>query len=144
MSILRDVLLVGFTGITAAAATVTASSLDYFNKDRELDIKMINIAFGILREDPSKSGVTAARGWAVDVISQSSGIPIPDAAKKELERQKLPIQEGIVSAIGLANSTEIGRMRVRRLLDRIDQLEDVQLQGKKEPEPKVEPVEPKK
>ncbi len=58
-------------------------------KNREVDVQMLQIALGILREDPSQSRIKAARGWAVDVINESAPIKIPSKAREELVSERL-------------------------------------------------------
>ncbi len=53
-------------------------------KDRELDVKVLEIGLGILREDPTKSQLAAARGWAVDVINDGTRVTMNPEVKKEL------------------------------------------------------------
>ena len=67
-----------------AGATLGIGAFGYFNKNRDLDIKMIEIALGILREDPEKSKITATREWAVDLLDQYSGTPLNALARAEL------------------------------------------------------------
>src|SRR5262245_17235027 len=53
-------------------------------KNREMNIKMVEISLAILREDPEKSKIKAAREWAVDLIDHHSEVPIPPDARKAL------------------------------------------------------------
>lgn len=63
---------IGLAGIViGAASTVAVGGLEYYAKDREMDIRMIEIALDILREKP-ESEIRAAREWAVDLIDSHS------------------------------------------------------------------------
>lgn len=71
--------------------TVSVGAFGFFNKNRDLDIKMIEIALGILREDPKESNITAAREWAVSLLDRYSGEPLSEAARSELLDRPLEI-----------------------------------------------------
>lgn len=76
-------------GLSAAIGAVggpyLTSRVDYFTRNREMDIKMVEIAVGILRADNKKEpGVAPARAWAADVIDRYSQIPLPPEARKSL------------------------------------------------------------
>jgi hypothetical protein len=62
-----------------------------FQKNRELDIKMIELGVGILRAGPQETGMTAAREWAIDLIQEYSGLKFSDAARTELLKNALPV-----------------------------------------------------
>lgn len=65
------------TAVIGAAAGVIAalvtSAFTYASRDRELSIRLVEIGIGILRDDPEKSGVSAARRWATTIIGKNSG-----------------------------------------------------------------------
>ncbi len=76
-------------GLSAAIGAVggpyLTSRVDYFTRNREMDIKMVEIAVGILRTDNLKEpGVAPARAWAADVIDRYSQIPLSPEARKSL------------------------------------------------------------
>lgn len=81
--------------IAAAAAIISAlialgsAGFSYLNRDRELDIKLVEIGIGILRTDPEKSGVSAARQWAIDIIETSSGLKFNPDDRAELLNKPL-------------------------------------------------------
>lgn len=86
---IKDIVVPLMAAAFGAAATIATAMTGYFNKDKELNIQMLNIALGILREDPKKSQIAAARGWAVDVINHSSPISISMEAREELIKNEL-------------------------------------------------------
>jgi hypothetical protein len=53
--------LAGFGGAVATGWFAFAS------KDEELRVRLVEIAIGILSADPSKTDLTPARGWAMDI-----------------------------------------------------------------------------
>lgn len=76
-------------GLSAAIGAVggpyLTSRVDYFTRNREMDIKMVEIAVGILRTDDKKEpGVAPARSWAADVIDRYSQVPLSAEARKSL------------------------------------------------------------
>jgi len=77
--------------VITSGATVYATSRGSSDKNREMDIKMLELSLAILREDPEKSQIKAARGWAVDLINHVSPMPIPKDARAQLISNKLPI-----------------------------------------------------
>ena len=60
--------LAGFGGAVATGWFAFAS------KDEELRVHLVEIAISILEADPSKTDLTPARGWAMDIIDQKSGV----------------------------------------------------------------------
>lgn len=88
----KDVLVPLSSAAIGALATLLVATTGYWSKSRELDIKMLNIALGILREDPEKSKIAAARGWAVDVINASAPVKIPPDARKQLIENRVEIR----------------------------------------------------
>ncbi len=90
----KDIFVPLVSAMIGAAATLVVAMTGYLNKDKELDIKMLQIALGILREDPAKSKISAARSWAVDIINASAPVKIPKEARIELIKSpfKIPSQ----------------------------------------------------
>jgi hypothetical protein len=73
--------LVGAAGAIIGGAMV--AFVDYVVREREIDVKMVEIAVGLLREDP-KGPLQPARQWAVEVIDDLSGIKLTPAARAAL------------------------------------------------------------
>ena len=76
-------------GLSAAVGAVggpyLTSRVDYFTRNREMDIKMVEIAVGVLRSDEKvEPGLAPARAWAADVIDRYSQIPLSPEARKSL------------------------------------------------------------
>lgn len=85
--------------IAATAAVVSAlvalgsAGFSYLNRDRELDIRLVEIGIGILRVDPQKSGVSAARRWAITAIEENSEIKFTPEDKARLLKEPLDYYE---------------------------------------------------
>jgi hypothetical protein len=61
-------------GVLALIAAVATGWFSFASKDEKLRVHLVEIAIGILRADPSKEDVAAARDWAMDAIDQYSGL----------------------------------------------------------------------
>ncbi|MEL7273975.1 MAG: hypothetical protein AAGK33_11125 [Pseudomonadota bacterium] len=103
------------SGAIAMLISFSGSVLSYQNKDKELDIKLLNVALGILREDPDVSEIASVRGWAVDVINDVSEIQIPPNMKAELLSKRLAISPPQSSSM-----SEFGSWDMVERLMRID------------------------
>ena len=57
-------------------------------KEIENDLKYIEIAVSIIREEP-KQETSALREWAVDVIAARSIVPLPKKAQEELKENRV-------------------------------------------------------
>lgn len=58
-------------------------------KEREINIKLVEMAISVLRAEPSKD-TDILRGWTVQIIDKLSGVPLSEEVKKELLRKRLP------------------------------------------------------
>jgi hypothetical protein len=60
-------------------------------KDRDVRLRTVELAIGILREDPKTTNreTKALRQWAMDVIDSYSGIPLPPEARSELQKEPI-------------------------------------------------------
>ena len=85
----RELLIGIVSALLGAVGVVFVGAADYLIRGRELDIKMVEIALGILREEPDTSQLNAARGWAVDIINGASPIHMNEDVKSELIHKKL-------------------------------------------------------
>ena len=72
-------LLGALAGFGGAVAT---GWFAYASKDEELRVRLVEIAIGILEVDPSKTDLTPARGWAMDIIDQKSGVKFSAATEQ--------------------------------------------------------------
>ena len=77
--------------VVGGIVTIVGAGLEFQSKDRELDIKLLEIALGILREKPENDQISGAREWAVDVLSKYSDVPVSDVAKSQLVKAPLTI-----------------------------------------------------
>lgn len=79
--------LIATLGIPLALALV-ANSFSKDQKELEIGVKYVELATQILREEPTQES-RGLRSWAVSVIDHYSRVPLSDAAKNELEFQRL-------------------------------------------------------
>lgn len=79
------------TSLLTAGVTIYATTSGSSDRNREMDIKMLELSLQILREDPKTSQINATRDWAVNLINYVSPVKIPDDARKQLINYKLPI-----------------------------------------------------
>lgn len=79
-------LAVAFVGNTYATAM----------KDAENKLRYVELAIGILRADPSKEN-QALRGWAVEVLSSQSVVPISEDVRNQLKTSPLSYLKGPMS-----------------------------------------------
>ena len=73
----------------AFLGSITSAFYTYSNRNRELDIKLVELGIGILRADPKDTGLTAARGWALQVIEENSRIKFSDEDRAALLQKPL-------------------------------------------------------
>jgi hypothetical protein len=80
-----DIRVVVISAITALITSGLVALVDYTVRKREMDIKMMEIAVGLLKEE-ANGPLQPARAWAVDVISYYSkgGVPLSDDANVAL------------------------------------------------------------
>jgi hypothetical protein len=68
---------------TAILGGGIGSYLTYRSANREMDVKMVEIAVGILSQEP-KENIAPAREWAVDVIDYYAEVKPSSGARKAL------------------------------------------------------------
>ena len=102
-----EIRVVVISAVTALITSGLVAVIDYTVREREMDIKMMEIAVGLLKE-PADGPLQPARKWAVDVISYYSkgGVPLSseanvalggnsiDAVKEMLSKAAKRIREG--------------------------------------------------
>lgn len=74
-------------GIACVGAVVSAAVpalYTHTSRNRELDIKLVEIGIGILRSQPTDLRSRGAREWAIRVIESHSGQVFSATARKEL------------------------------------------------------------
>ncbi|WP_128292029.1 hypothetical protein [Afifella aestuarii] len=82
----RSAGIVGQAAISAVSAIIGGLIVavpSYLTRDRELDVKMVEIAVGILAQEP-KENIAPARKWAVDVIAQYSRVALSPEVRNAL------------------------------------------------------------
>lgn len=77
---------IGFLGVLIGGGIAAITS--YVVNERQIDVKMIEIAVDILKQDPN-GGLQPARKWAVDVIRKNASPRLSDAAYEALTRCRL-------------------------------------------------------
>ena len=78
-----EVLLFVLTVLAAFVTGMVVAVPGYWGATREMDVKMVEIAVGILSRDP-EPGIAPAREWAVDVISTYSDVKPSEAVRNAL------------------------------------------------------------
>lgn len=73
-------------------------------KDKEISLKYVEIAIGILKGDPDKE-TPALREWAISVINSNSPVKLDTKVREELKRKPL---HTYVEAIGTELKIETG------------------------------------
>lgn len=72
----RSELAIG--ALVAALSASAGAGVTFLNTNREMDVKMVEIAVGILSQEP-KANIAPAREWAVDLISRYAEVkPSPE------------------------------------------------------------------
>src|SRR5437867_10411895 len=94
--------LEGFRNLSSAIATlvlpvvIAVMGQRYTSalKEREIESKYVELATGILREQPTDQN-KALREWATQVIDQYSGVKLSQAAKTALIARQLAYQQSV-------------------------------------------------
>ncbi len=83
-------ILIGI-GALLIPLVIQISSSKYTNtlKEREIGTHYVEVAIGILLQDPSKQNTKELRMWAIDVINKYSDVKLSASAKKDLLEKKL-------------------------------------------------------
>ncbi len=90
------------TGIFTAVGTVLIPlAIAYYTevhsealKESEIRVRYVELAIGVLREDPKKQDMQELRTWAITVINKYSKIPLPEKIQDELKKKKLEVKTG--------------------------------------------------
>jgi hypothetical protein len=77
---------IGLLGVLIGGGLAAITS--YVVNERQVDVKMIEIAVDILKQDPN-GGLQPARKWAVDVIRKNASPRLSDAAYEALTKCSL-------------------------------------------------------
>ena len=90
----RKWLVITATAIAALAVpivvAVLGNEINLSLKDRDVKIKTVELAISILKDDPKQNPESPVlREWAMTVIDNYSGVPLPDAAREELKTQPI-------------------------------------------------------
>ena len=96
------------SAVTALMTSGLVALLDYTVRERDMDIKMMEMAVDLLKEDP-QGPLKATRAWAIDLVSYYSkrSVPLPDDASVALKNYPLFVE--IERAKGENSTPEIDR-----------------------------------
>ena len=84
------------------AGLVLAAWFSHISKERELRVRMVELAVDILREDPKDANCGKLRGWVVRVIQNSSPVKLTPDEENALKEIRL-------AAVGTATGTSEAR-----------------------------------
>ena len=93
------------------AGLVLATWFSHISKERELRLRMVELAVDILREDPKDANWAKLRGWVVRVIQNSSPVkltPEEENALKEIRLAAVGTATGTSKARGGGNAVRTG------------------------------------
>ena len=93
------------------AGLVLAAWFSHISKERELRVRMVELAVDILREDPKDANWAKLRGWVVRVIQNSSPVklaPEEENALKEIRLAAVGTATGTSEARGRGNAVRTG------------------------------------
>jgi hypothetical protein len=84
--------LVAVAGVLGTLLGATVSPLvNYLTNERQVDVKMLEIGLGILREPPKEDAQTM-RAWAIEIIEKSSGRPFSEEQRNSLLHKELAVR----------------------------------------------------
>jgi hypothetical protein len=66
--------------------------VDYVVREREIDVKMVEIAVGLIRQPPTDN-VQPAREWAIEVIDHYSDVKLSAQARATLLKCQLDLSD---------------------------------------------------
>lgn len=97
------------TAFVAVVGTIIVGGFDYFNKDKELDIKLVNVGLSILRgEATGDQDSIYARKFALRLLKKYGDVEIPD---KEFDawasKGSVPFKKTQISLISRALGSQI-------------------------------------
>ena len=91
-SIARDVSVPLLAALIGTGGGIWAAHLGLVGTNREMDVKMVEIAIGLLSQE-QKESIAPAREWAVDVISFYSA---PEVKPSESVREALTRHKAVL------------------------------------------------
>ena len=80
----------------ALIGSVVSAFYTYANRNRELDIKLVEIGIGILRTDPKGTDLASARAWAIQIIEDNPAMAagMTDCGRRLVSEVLLPSEGG--------------------------------------------------
>ena len=87
-------------------------------KESENDMKYIELAVSIIREDP-KAETSALRNWAVAVLASRSIIPLPKKAQDELRENRVRLGYVYSSTYDTGTTIDYGQFNSTTFPDRV-------------------------
>ena len=93
-----EIRVVVISAVTALITSGLVAVADYTVRNRESDIKMMELAVGLLKED-AKGPLQPARAWAVNVINYYSkgNVPLDDKASFALGGNSIAIRRAVAA-----------------------------------------------
>lgn len=88
---LNSIMQTLFGGLIGGAVALAGSTFTYWNKNRELDIRMVDVALTILSAKDESTKSTYARHYALDLLDKYGGVPIGYKAEWILDKNGVPI-----------------------------------------------------
>ncbi|MBO6511767.1 MAG: hypothetical protein JJ979_25335 [Roseibium sp.] len=71
---------------------IATAAIEWFSKDRELDIKMVEIGLSVLRADPEdEDQIAPARQWAINIVEKHSGSEFGEEDAEKLLKEPIKI-----------------------------------------------------
>lgn len=90
---------------------VVVGGIEFLSKDRELDIRLIEIGISILRSDPSKEEqISPAREWAIRLIEENSGQKFSSDEKRDLLVAPLKITEIEAAKVSMTDKSILAQL----------------------------------
>ena len=107
--------IIGAVGVVLGAlitglVALIGSFLIYKSRHREIDVKMIEIALGILSEKPIPDTKEPLRDWAVKILmNYSKDVPLDNDAQAALRSKPLPVfADAMFSSAGRGHMRGVG------------------------------------
>jgi hypothetical protein len=89
MTISKEIIAALIGAAVTLVVVGAASLIDFWGKERAMDVKMVEIAVGILRTEPTEN-TRPVRDWAVDVLGHySKDVPLSEGAREALKGHRL-------------------------------------------------------
>jgi hypothetical protein len=88
--IIAAVLVPLAVAVAGHAVALAGQDVSRALKEREMQVRFVELSVDILRESPMYNEADSIRGWATGVLSKYSGVPMNRGAQKALQSTTLP------------------------------------------------------